>query len=239
MSEIIFGRNTVVESIKQNKKIEKICTVSNNKDIIDLAIKNKIAYEVVSKEVINNKVTGNHQGVIAYVPEYKYFKLEEIVSEKEDSLVLMLDCFEDPHNLGAVIRTSETAGVDGIIIPKNRSVKVNSTVSKVSTGATEYVKVCEVTNLVQTLKELKKQGYWVVGAEYTEKSVCYWDLKYDFKTVLVIGSEGKGISRLVRDECDYLVKIPMVGKINSLNASVSAALIIYEIRRKQYNKWIW
>lgn len=236
MSEIIFGRNTVVESIKQNKKIEKICTVSNNKDIIDLAIKNKIAYEVVSKEVINNKVTGNHQGVIAYVPEYKYFKLEEIVSEKEDSLVLMLDCFEDPHNLGAVIRTSETAGVDGIIIPKNRSVKVNSTVSKVSTGATEYVKVCEVTNLVQTLKELKKQGYWVVGAEYTEKSVCYWDLKYDFKTVLVIGSEGKGISRLVRDECDYLVKIPMVGKINSLNASVSAALIIYEIRRKQYNK---
>lgn len=236
MSEIIFGRNTVVESIKQNKKIEKICTVSNNKDIIDLAIKNKIAYEVVSKEVINNKVTGNHQGVIAYVPEYKYFKLEEIVSEKEDSLILMLDCFEDPHNLGAVIRTSETAGVDGIIIPKNRSVKVNSTVSKVSTGATEYVKVCEVTNLVQTLKELKKQGYWVVGAEYTEKSVCYWDLKYDFKTVLVIGSEGKGISRLVRDECDYLVKIPMVGKINSLNASVSAALIIYEIRRKQYNK---
>lgn len=236
MSEIVFGRNTVVESIKQNKKIEKICTVSNNKDIIDLAIKNKIAYEVVSKEVINNKVTGNHQGVIAYVPEYKYFKLEEIVSEKEDSLVLMLDCFEDPHNLGAVIRTSETAGVDGIIIPKNRSVKVNSTVSKVSTGATEYVKVCEVTNLVQTLKELKKQGYWVVGAEYTEKSVCYWDLKYDFKTVLVIGSEGKGISRLVRDECDYLVKIPMVGKINSLNASVSAALIIYEIRRKQYNK---
>lgn len=236
MSEIIFGRNTVVESIKQNKKIEKICTVSNNKDIIDLAIKNKIAYEVVSKEVINNKVTGNHQGVIAYVPEYKYFKLEEIVSKKEDSLILMLDCFEDPHNLGAVIRTSETAGVDGIIIPKNRSVKVNSTVSKVSTGATEYVKVCEVTNLVQTLKELKKQGYWVVGAEYTEKSVCYWDLKYDFKTVLVIGSEGKGISRLVRDECDYLVKIPMVGKINSLNASVSAALIIYEIRRKQYNK---
>ena len=236
MSEIIFGRNTVVESIKQNKKIEKICTVSNNKDIIDLAIKNKIADEVVSKEVINNKVTGNHQGVIAYVPEYKYFKLEEIVSKKEDSLILMLDCFEDPHNLGAVIRTSETAGVDGIIIPKNRSVKVNSTVSKVSTGATEYVKVCEVTNLVQTLKELKKQGYWVVGAEYTEKSVCYWDLKYDFKTVLVIGSEGKGISRLVRDECDYLVKIPMVGKINSLNASVSAALIIYEIRRKQYNK---
>ena len=236
MSELIFGRNTVVESIKKNKEIEKICTISNNKDIIDLATKNKIPYEIVNKEYINSKIAGNHQGVIAYVPEYKYFKLDEITSEKNDSLILMLDCFEDPHNLGAVIRTSETAGVDGVIIPKNRSVKVNSTVSKVSTGAIEYVKVCEVTNLVQTLKELKKQGYWIVGAEYTEKSVCYWDLAYDFKTVLVIGSEGKGISRLVRDECDYLVKIPMVGKINSLNASVSAALIIYEIRRKQYNK---
>ena len=236
MSEMIFGRNTIVESIKQNRKIEKVYTISNNKDIISLSEKYGIAYEIVNKDFINSKVTGNHQGVLAYVKEYEYFNLNDIVSDKEDSLIVMLDCFEDPHNLGAVIRTGETAGVDGIIIPKNRSVKVNSTVAKVSTGAIEYVKVCEVTNLVQTLKELKKQGYWIVGAEYTEKSVCYWDLKYDFKTVLVIGSEGKGISRLVRDECDYLVKIPMVGKINSLNASVSAALIIYEIRRKQYNK---
>lgn len=233
MSELIYGRNPIIESIRQKKKIEKLCTISSNKDIIDLAIKNNIKYEIVNKDFLNSKTSGAHQGVIAYIPDYKYYNLGDLVSEKNDSLILMLDCFEDPHNLGAVIRTGETCGIDGVIIPKNRSVKVNSTVSKVSTGAIEYVKVCEVTNLVQALKKLKELGYWVVGAEYTDQSVCYWDLKYDFKTVLVIGSEGNGISRIVREECDYLVKIPMRGKINSLNASVSAALIMYEIRRKQ------
>ena len=233
MSEIIFGKNAVTEAIKNNRKIEKILLTNTNNDLMQLAKKNNIKCDLISKEILNEKVKGNHQGVIAYVEEYKYFDLNEIISEKNDSLIVMLDGFEDPHNLGAVIRTAETVGVDGIIIPKNRSVKVNSTVSKVSTGAIEHVKVCEVTNLSQTLKKLKECGYWVVGAEYTEQSICYWDVDYSMKIVLVIGSEGKGVSRIVREECDYLVKIPMRGKINSLNASVSAALVMYEIRRKQ------
>ena len=233
MSEIIFGRNTVIEAIRKQRQFDKLYVLSSNKDIIDLLKKNKINFEIVSKEFLNEKTTGNHQGVVGIIDEYQYYSLDDITNDNPNSLIVMLDCLEDPHNLGAIIRTSETAGVDGIIIPKNRSVKVNSTVSKVSTGAIEYVKVCEVTNLVQTLKELKEKGYWVVGAEYTDKSECYWDLDYNYKTVLVIGSEGKGVSRLVRENCDFLVKIPMVGKINSLNASVSAALIIYEIRRKQ------
>ena len=233
MSEIVFGKNAIVEAIKQKRKFEKLFIIESNKDIIKLARDNNIKFEIVSKEFINAKAKGNHQGVMAYVPDYKYYELDQIVSDKEDSMIVMLDGFEDPHNLGAVIRTAETVGVDGVIIPKNRSVKVNSTVAKVSTGAIEYVKVCEVTNLSQTLKKLKDLGYWIVGAEYTDKSICYWDVDYSMKIVLVIGSEGKGVSRIVRDECDYLVKIPMRGKINSLNASVSAALLMYEIRRKQ------
>ncbi len=233
MSEIIFGRNTVVEAIKQKRKFEKVYVTENNKDIMGLLKENRIKYEIVNKEYLNSKINGSHQGIMANVSEYKYFQLEELITKKNDSLIIMLDGFEDPHNLGAVIRTAETVGVDGVIIPKNRSVKVNSTVSKVSTGAIEYVKVCEVTNLVQTIKKLKELGYWIVGAEYTPESVCYWNVEFDMKIVLVIGSEGKGISRIVTKECDYLVKIPMRGKINSLNASVSAALIMYEIRRKQ------
>ena len=233
MSEIVFGKNAIVEAIKQKRKFEKLFIIESNKDIIKLARDNNIKFEIVSKEFINAKAKWNHQGVMAYFPDYKYYELDQIVSDKEDSMIVMLDGFEDPHNLGAVIRTAETVGVDGVIIPKNRSVKVNSTVAKVSTGAIEYVKVCEVTNLSQTLKKLKDLGYWIVGAEYTDKSICYWDVDYSMKIVLVIGSEGKGVSRIVRDECDYLVKIPMRGKINSLNASVSAALLMYEIRRKQ------
>jgi len=235
MSEIIYGKNAIVEAIRQKRKFEKLFVADMNKDIMKLAKENNVKYEVVNKDYINVKVKGNHQGVMAYVPDYKYYELEDVITEKRDSLIIMLDGFEDPHNLGAVIRTAETVGVDGIVIPKNRSVKVNSTVTKVSTGATEYVKVCEVTNLVQALNKLKDRGYWVVGAEYTEESVCYWDVDYSMKIVLVVGSEGKGISRIVREACDYLVKIPMRGKINSLNASVSAALIMYEIRRKQSN----
>ena len=149
---------------------------------------------------------------------------------------MALDGLEDPHNLGAIVRTCEIAGVSGIILPKNRSVKVTPTVVKVSTGATEYVKIAQVTNLVNTLKELKKKGYWIVGAEASEKSECFWSPDYRRKICLVVGSEGFGVSRLVKEECDYLVEIPMWGKVNSLNASVSCGILIYEIRRQQRNK---
>ena len=141
----------------------------------------------------------------------------------------MLDSLEDPHNLGAILRTCDASGVDGVIIGKNRSVRLNNTVAKVSTGAIEYVKVAEVTNLNNTIKYLKKQGYWIVGAEATDESILYNKMKYDMPICLVIGSEGKGLSRLVRENCDYLIKIPMVGHVNSLNASVSCSILVYEI----------
>ncbi len=178
-------------------------------------------------------VSGNHQGVVALVKDYHYYSLSDIVKEDKNSLIVALDGLEDPHNLGAILRTCEAAGIDGVILPKKRSVKLNSTVAKVSTGAIEYVKVVEVVNLTQTLKQLKNKGYWIIGAERSSKSSNIWELKYDMPIVLVIGSEGKGISRLVKEECDFLVEIPMQGKINSLNASVSTGIMIYEIRRQQ------
>ena len=144
----------------------------------------------------------------------------------------MLDGLEDPHNLGAILRTADATGMNGIIIPKNRSVSLNATVAKVSTGAIEHVDVCQVTNLVQTLKELKKAGYWVIGLEM-EGSVDYKVQDYKGKIVVVIGSEGKGISRLVKEECDYMINIPMIGHVTSLNASVSASIIFYEILRQR------
>lgn len=245
MSELIYGKNSVVEAIKNSnvkgaRKIETCYVTSLNEDVIALLNKNNIKYQIVQKDKIFNLLKNNdlnpnvnHQGVLAMLEDYKYYDLSELVNEKNDSLIVALDGLEDPHNLGAIIRTAEISGVDGIILPKNRSVKVTSTVSKVSTGAIEHVKVSQVTNLVSSLKELKKKGYWIVGAEALEESKDFWHTDLNMKVCLVIGSEGKGISRLVKEECDILVKIPMWGKVNSLNASVSAALIIYEIRRQQ------
>lgn len=233
MSEIIYGKNSVREALRNERKISKVYITNNDNEIISLCKKNNINYKLVDKNFIQKMTTGNHQGVVAEVEEYAYCKLEDIITEKKDSLILILDGLEDPHNLGAIIRTAEASGVDGIILPKNRSVKLSGVVAKVSTGAIEYVKVCEVVNLTRAIQTLKDNGYWVVGAERSDKSVVHSDLKYDFKTALVIGSEGKGISRLVKEECDYLVEIPMVGKINSLNASVSAGILVYEIRRQQ------
>ena len=255
---IIYGKNTVTEAIKNSSAIEvyvvsesKSTNKNNNKfdnkysnstydksaydnsAIEKLAQSKKIDIKYISKVEMAKMANGNHQGVCAKVFEYKYFDVNELVTDKNDSLIIALDGLEDPHNLGAIIRTCEISGCDGVIIPKNRSVHVTNTVAKVSTGATEYVKVSEVTNLRQTLKNLKDKGYWIVGAEATSESVNFWNVDFNMKICLVIGSEGKGVSRIVREECDYLVKIPMWGKINSLNASVSAAILIYEIRRQQ------
>lgn len=235
-TRLIYGKNTVTEALRNGSVKKLYLEKEQNKDLIDLAKKNKVAIEILSKNELNKMCAGNHQGCLATVYDYKYFDVNDLISDKEDSLIIALDGLEDPHNLGAIIRTAEISGCDGIIIPKNRSVKVSGTVFKVSTGAIEYVKVSQVANIRQTLQELKKKGYWIVGAEYTEQSQDIWSVDYNMKICLVIGSEGKGISRIVREECDYLVKIPMWGKINSLNASVSTAIIIYEIRRKQNKK---
>lgn len=235
MFEKIYGKNSIIEAIRNKREISEVMVTANNNDIISLLNKNNIKYQIVQKGTIDKilKQPVNHQGVLANVTEYQYYNLEDIISDSSDSLIVMLDGIEDPHNLGAIIRTCEISGVEGIVLPKNRSVKVNATVSKVSAGAIEHVKVVMVTNLVNTIKTLKTKGYWVVGAEALDESKNFWDLDLKMKVCLIIGSEGKGLSRLTKEECDFLVKIPMWGKVNSLNASVSAALLIYEIRRQQ------
>lgn len=233
MSEYIFGKNVVKEAFNHPSRIEEIYVLDKNTEFVSLAKEYRIKYTVITPSEMNKMVSGNHQGVVALVKDYHYYSLSDIVKEDKNSLIVALDGLEDPHNLGAILRTCEAAGIDGVILPKNRSVKLNSTVAKVSTGAIEYVKVVEVVNLTQTLKQLKNKGYWIIGAERSSKSSNIWELKYDMPIVLVIGSEGKGISRLVKEECDFLVEIPMQGKINSLNASVSTGIMIYEIRRQQ------
>ena len=231
MKEYIYGKNTVKAALLNNKRIIKLYVSKNNDEFITFAIKNKIEYKLVDNIFLNKLVDGNHQGVGLEIEGYSYATIDEIVntSKLKYPFIVMLDGLEDPHNLGAILRTCDASGVDGVIIGKNRSVRLNSTVAKVSTGAIEYVKVAEVTNLTNTIKFLKTKGYWIVGAEACDKSVLYTDIKYDMPVCLVIGSEGKGISRLVSENCDFLVKIPMVGHVNSLNASVSCSILIYEI----------
>jgi len=231
MREFLFGKNLAKEVILSNSSINLVYVTNSNQDIIKLARSKKIPIKIVDHNYLSNLVKGTHQGVVLEVENYRYYSLEDILlsSRKEYPVLVILDGLEDPHNLGAVLRTCDASGVDGVIIPKHHSVGLNATVAKVSTGAIEYVKVCEVTNLTTTIKYLKSQGYWIVGAEAKEGSVDFRSIKYDMPVALIIGSEGKGISRLVLEQCDYVVKIPMYGKINSLNASVSCAILVYEI----------
>lgn len=229
----IYSKNSVRECILNNKNIKCIYVNSMNHELVSLAKKKNLTIKVLDNKGLSALAQGGKvQGIVAEVKDYSYSSLDEILAGakcKEYPLIVMLDSLEDPHNLGAILRTCDAAGVDGVIIGKNRSVRLNDTVAKVSTGAIEYVKVAEVTNLTETIKRLKDEGYWIVGAEYLENSVYYDTLNYDMPTCLVIGSEGKGISALVSKNCDFLVKIPMFGHVNSLNASVSASILIYEI----------
>lgn len=232
MSELICGTNLVKSAIDEGIKIQNLYIYTENKEMQDIAYKNNLKFNKVDKNFLD-KLLKNHQGVVAEISGFKTYNLEDIINATNSSLIVMLEGLEDPHNLGAVLRTADGAGVDGIIIPKNRSVKLNSTVAKVSTGAIFNVKTVEVVNFAQTIDKLKEKGYWIVGAEATNSSVDYRSIKYDMPTVLVIGSEGKGISRLVSSKCDFLVEIPMKGKVTSLNASVSAGILIYEIKKDQ------
>ena len=237
MNNYIYGKNALREALLASR-VTNLYVLSTNgySEWIDIAKKNKVNYKVVSEQVLNSMVGKGkpHQGIVGEVKEYQYYSLDEIINNKNDCkypLIVMLDGLEDPHNLGAILRTADATCVDGIIIPKNRSVSLNDTVAKVSTGAIEYIKVCQVTNLTQTLKELKNKGFWVVALELVEGASLYSSIKYDMPIVLVIGSEGKGISRLVLEQADYKVYLPMSGHVNSLNASVSASIMLYEINK--------
>lgn len=240
----VEGRNAVLELLESERDINKIFVAKGEKHgsihkIIAMAKERKILLTEVERNKLNQMAqTENHQGVIAIVPPFSYCEVEDILElakqKNEQPFILILDGIEDPHNLGSIIRTAETAGVHGIIIPKRRAASVNSTVSKVSAGAVEYMKVARVNNLNETIRYLKEQDIWICGTDMNT-DIMYDKQDYNMPIALVIGSEGFGMSRLVKENCDFLVKIPMKGKITSLNASVSAGIVMYEVvkQRKQ------
>ncbi len=222
----VYGKNVLNEVLSNPKKVKKLYITSNMKDerIMKSIRENKIQFESVSKEAMDRMVKGNHQGIMAIIDDYTYTDYKTMYN---DSLVVMLDHLEDPHNFGAIIRTCEAAGVQSIIIPKDRSVDINETVMKTSTGALEYVNVARVNNLVKVMNDFKDNGFFVYGAEADGVSCKTCD--YSDKVLLIVGSEGNGLSRLVRENCDEIVSLPMKGHVNSLNASVAAAILIYDI----------
>ena len=233
--DIVAGRNAVLELLKSEKDINKLFIERGERhgSINEIMAKAKEA-KVVMVEVDRTKLdqmAENHQGVVATVPPFNYCEIEDILElakeKNEDPFILILDGIEDPHNLGSIIRTAETAGVHGIIIPKRRTVTVNSTVSKVSTGATSYVKIARVNNLNECIRKLKDAGLWVIGTD-GEAQTLYYNQDLKGPLAIIIGSEGYGMSKLVKENADILIKIPMKGKITSLNASVSAGIVIYE-----------
>lgn len=223
----VYGKNVVTEILNKNEKIEKMYLSKGFKDaFIESAIqKRKICVEYLEKRELDRLANGNHQGIIVSIPDYQYCDLEELLVN-ENPFLILLDHLEDPHNLGAIIRTAEAAGVDGIVIPKNRSVMVNATVVKTSAGAINNMKIALVTNLKQTIEFLKQKGFWIVGTDM--EGTDFEKIDYAGKIAIIIGNEGSGMSRLVKESCDFIAAIPMKGKINSLNASVAAGIMIYE-----------
>ena len=230
---LVYGRNVCEEYLKKSEKVRKIYLQEgfHDENLKILIEKSKIQPVFKTKKEIDQLANGNHQGIILDVVDFSYTDYHEFI-QSEDSFIVILDHLEDPHNLGAIIRTSEAAGVDGIIIPKDRSVAVNSTVIKTSTGAIDNIPISMVTNLNQTISDLKKNGFWIVGTDM-DNSTDYREIDYTGKIALVIGNEGSGISRMIRESCDFIAKIPMYGKVNSLNASVAAGIMIYEVVRQK------
>ena len=236
----IYGKNVVKEKLTTNAKINKalISKKFKDKDIIEL-IKNKnIKINFVDPIVLDNKVKGLHQGIILEIDDIKTYFLEEILPtiNKKYKTIVMLDHLEDPHNFGAIIRTSEALGIDAIIIPNDRSVKVNSTVVKTSAGAIEHIPIIKVPNLSWAIKKLKENNYWIIGTDMLGQDYNKQD--YNMDICLVIGNEGKGMSKIITNNCDFVVGIPMKGKINSLNASVSCGIILSEITSKRNYDWL-
>ena len=230
MSDILYGRNTVEAAIN-NKRIKKIYILENH-DLLNLVEENNIPYEIVNRNRLDNMAKKeNHQGILAEVRSFKFSTIDEI-TKKENGFIVMLDNLNDVHNLGAIIRTCECAGVDGLIYKKNNNVRVNETVAKVASGALEYMKIVEVTNLTNTIKQLKDKGYWVYGSA-GDADDSYDNYDYKENVVLIIGGEGDGMSRLVKENCDHIISLPLNGKINSLNASVAAGILIYEVIEKR------
>ena len=219
---LAYGKNVLL--MMNPKEIKKVYISKNDVEIKNFLKENKIHFVVTSNDVLNKMVKGNHQGVVIEREEFKYFELKDI---QDEEFLVILDHLEDPHNFGAIIRTAEAAGIKTIIIPKDRSVSVNDTVIKTSVGTTSNVKIVKVTNIAETIKKLQKEGYFVYGTSMDGKD-CK-DVDFSGKKVLIIGNEGKGISKIVEEKCDEIISIPMKGEVNSLNASVAAGILIFKM----------
>ncbi|MCT8976529.1 23S rRNA (guanosine(2251)-2'-O)-methyltransferase RlmB [Clostridium sp. CX1] len=240
--DIIEGRNAVIEALRSDRTIEQILIANGDISgsvnvILGLAKEKNVVVKYVDRRKLDQmSETGAHQGVVAQVTPYKYFEVEDILKYAEDKgenpFIVILDEIEDPHNFGSIIRTAETCGAHGIIIPKRRNVGVTPTVYKTSAGAIEYMKIAKVTNLNSTIDKLKEKGIWVYGADMAGEDFCF-EANLSGPVALIIGSEGKGILKLTKEKCDALIKIPMVGKISSLNASVAGGILMYEILKQK------
>ncbi len=240
--DVLVGRNAVTEALKAGRGINKILLAEGDKEafaseIMNLAKERKIICQFVERSKIEAIAAGHrHQGVLAYVAPVEYAELEDILKAAEERgeapFLLLLDELEDPHNLGALLRTADATGVHGVLIPKHRSVPLNATVAKTSAGAIEYVPVARIGNISQTLKALKEKGFWVAGADM-DGAQAYNEADLTGALVLVVGSEGRGMSRLTKEACDFIVSMPMVGRINSLNASVAGSILMYESMRQR------
>ncbi len=240
--EWIIGKNSVQEALRSGRAINKLLVsdqLQHNalKKLEQLAKENGVIVQKVPKRKIDQLVEGNHQGVAAAVAAYEYSDIDDLFARAEEKgespFFVILDEIEDPHNLGSILRTADASGAHGVIIPKRRSVGLTTTVAKTSTGAIEYIPVARVTNLSRTIDELKERFVWVVGTD-AEGTEDYRQLDGNMAVALVIGSEGKGMSRLTKEKCDWMVRLPMAGQVTSLNASVAASLLMYEVYRKRH-----
>lgn len=243
--ELIGGRNSVIEALRSGRSLNKLIVQDGIKggsigEIIALAIESGVPIDYVKIEKLNQLAEGlRHQGVAAMVAPVRFYDLDEVLAaaqaKGEDPFLVLLDELQDPQNVGAIIRTADAAGVHGVLMPKRRSCPLNAVVAKVSAGAVEYVPVVSIGNIAQTIEELKKKGLWVIGADM-DGEVDYFSGNLKGPIVLVIGAEGKGLGRLVREKCDLLVKIPMRGGVSSLNASAAGAILLFEIVRQRAAK---
>jgi 23S rRNA (guanosine2251-2'-O)-methyltransferase len=240
--DYIIGKNPVMEALRSERDINKILIAESSQrgqmqPLIQLAKEANVIVQFVPKKKIDQISDENHQGVLAYVAAYQYAEIDDLftAAEKrnEAPFFLLLDEIEDPHNLGSIMRTADAVGAHGIIIPKRRAVGLTATVAKASTGAIEHIPVVRVTNMARTIDELKERGIWIAGTDASGKQ-DYRQFDGTLPLGLVIGSEGKGMGRLVRDKCDFLINLPMAGKVTSLNASVAAALLMYEVYRGRH-----
>lgn len=240
--EIIAGRNPVIEALKADRPINKIFISKTGKpgalrEVVDLAKARAIVVQEVDTAKLDALAQGvRHQGIIAMAAAKEYMDLDTLLDnlagQEKRPLLVLLDELEDPHNFGAILRTCDAVGVDGVLIPKRRSVMLTATVARTSAGAIEHVPVVRIGNIVQTIEKLKKLGYWVAGADMDAARI-YYESDLTGPLLVIMGSEGKGLGRLVKEQCDFLVRIPMKGKVNSLNVSVAGSLLLYEILRQR------